>query len=1473
MLKFIILCIFTLTQSASEFNFTKIYSYQYIEIDLDKNDVFYEYEEKSNEIKFEIFEPKLNKQLYTIYQYKKKTDVRYDEITKQYTNYFEFGSYDNLEKFYKKANFFVMTKNAPPTKYNLNYKATIKKYISFMPENPIYKIDTTQSIKELNILKEFNNIYVDILVDPVYNYLSVYSEGNDILYSVNGMNECNNRQCNFEIKQSNNKNTYELRIVNLDLKKKITRKKIYYLLYINPNQPIEYYDKNFVKMFYFENINYEYILNNTVYYDDYINLKEGSIVYYTYPDIINSIDMYSDLISVKSTPQFWYKEGNKFYYIMYFLPKNKNINAKLLDFKLIYYQYNLIGDISVIAVKPTQIINYPKDYKYSSSKEKYTPLILRIVFADSFDDNVILKFSSNTQCINSTIFENDQFNKPIDCSTKKIDSSYKGKKITVIFKGEIQMATLKELNFIDLTQYELKQFSFNNQVKEISFQYDIKSISKIYIHFLNPDSNYKYYIYINKEIKYNPYKKEYLNHQGSGDLKKTISFTPTYKEKLKLIIQCKLNECLYNDYISIREGNIKINENIPHTFNQFKDLSYVVFEFNPKKYLKYKIETNTKSGGYKQSLVNDIENNNINYNECIDTFCLFQFEGNTPKYLIVISNIQEKKNSEISKVMYILFNEDKYEFEMENKFSISPYFITSFKYTFQITKADIIKNFKNVEEGGFVLKTSPNSFERYGIKVTFLTNSTTIIITKKSTDTNFEYYYYYINIKSLDNLIFKVSGSFSFDIPSNISFAYISPTSIINFPTNTKIYDSSSVGIPVYVRLVRNELNAKNEYIIGVEKSAEFTKGKIIKDDGSDLNVFTSVTQYKLSKDYPYNIYTFRFNKNPKIVFGTINGDYYYCDKREYKTFDFNFQKNENRFYIGLYNTNQPITCSYLDGNEKNLVNIYYMALNRKLDYLVNEFKVETNFLCLDNLFDIIRFNSSYELNTHLTIFDPRLDKEKLINTNNKFYLPSTISKKSLYFDKNDINYNNFRVILKEYTKNRITLKYSNNKQYEFKDTNNFTFILQYKKTESENYELKSNEQSMFLIKVLEGKVYEEIVLQKNESTISLNNNSVSFELLYGNNFTSYTITVSNFENSFYHKVYETNETDFGKLIIPQLNPPYNYVEYKNSKTIDLKINNPYFDEKSDNQKYIFVMSYAHNFENDIVQKFKYNLKLIYNPIQNIDYERLNESSINIISQKNFSSNYSIGYGKDQSFLMILSSFSEGKLDFDFLFSSNNYKNNYKLEQRYFQFTKSKLFKEFIYVLSISSKNNIKGKYTCVEISYLYGKDNKKDFQQYNDKNKVKIEVDSKGIIKFDKINGNQITYEIYVTNSIKNYTNLFENDCFLLEKKKQIKNNETINEGSILLYEIKTNTNTYKLSNITGKILINVVAIDNEYHMRIVYKSVQISLGGIGWIIFVIAAIIIVLIAIIAFLYLRNKKKEYSDYAFMKTIFGLKLE
>ena len=1447
MLKFIILCIFTYTQSATEYNFTKIYSYQYIEIDLDSSDVFYQYEEKLTKIKFEIFEPKTNKQLYTIYQYNKKTDVKFDEVTRKYINYITVRSYDNMEVFYKKGNFFVITKNEPPIRKNLNNSATIKKYISFMPENPLYKIDTFGSIKELKILNEFNNIYVDIKVDSIYNYLSVFSEGEDLLYSVNGIDECNNRECNFNIKQSKNKEIYELRIVNLDLEKNITRKSIYYLLYIKPNQTNDYYHYNFTKLFYFENINYIYTLNNSKYYEQYLDLKEGSIVYYTHPNNINSIEMFSELISLQSGPQFWYFEKNNFYYIIYFLPTIHNLNARLFEFKLKYYEENSMGDISIIAVKPTEIINYPEKYEYTQEKEKYTPLLLRIVFNNNFNDNVLLKFSSDTQCIEGTIFENNKFNTPNDCSSKKIDSSYKGKVITIIFKKDILMETIKELNFIKLSQYELKKFSFNNQIKEISFKYTMKSYSKIYINFLNPDSNYKYYIYTTENIKYNPKTKEYLNSQINGDLKKTISFKLFEKVNLIIIIQCKLDQCLYDDYITIREDNIIVDENLPKTFEEFNDLSYVVFEFIPKKYLKYKIETNTEFGGYNQSLVDQIDDN-INSDECYEQSCLFQFEGINTKYLIVISSLI---STQISKKMHILFNEDKYEFEMENKFNIKHYFISSFKFNFEIKNQEILNKFNEVKEGGFVLRIFQNYMTKYGIKVTYLNDEQIIPINKLFSDSPYDYYYSYINIKNkINNLIFKVSGSFNFDIPAYISFAYISPTFILNFPTNTYINNTSSTGIPSYVRLIKNNFNSQNEYIIGVEKNARFTEGYIIKDDGSDLNQFNPVYQYKLSKDYPKNIYTFRFDYAPKIVFGEINGDYYYNNEsRKYQNYDFNFKKDENKFYIELYNNKQDETCAYLEGNEKNFVNIYDMAYNNNLDYLIYGKKIETNFFCLDNSYNIMKFNSTNELNTQLIIFDPRLDKERL-NTNTKFYLPQK-KKKSLYFEKDDINYNIFRIILKEYTKTLIKLTYSNNKEYKLNVNNNYSFTLQYNKKESENYLLQPDSNSLIFIKLLEGKIYEEITLQKNESSIVLNNNSVAFELLYGKNFTSYTIRVKNFENKFYYKIYETNETDFGKLIIPQLNPPYIFIDCNDNKTKDLIIHNPYFDGKSDNQKYIFVMSYEHDFEKESIQKFNYNLTLIYNPIDNKDYERLNESSFNIITQKNFNSNYSIGNGKDDYFLMIFSTFSDGKLDFEVLFSSNLFKKKYNLNKNYIQINEPKLYPEFIYVLSISS-NKITGKYSCVEISFQYGKKNK-NLEKYNN---LKVVMDYKGNIIFDSINENQITYEIYITNSIDNYKNLFENDCFLLEKKKQIKNNENISEGAISLYESKDNK--YKLNNVKGNYLINVVAIDNEYHMRIVYKSfVFTEPGTSGWFIFFIFLIIILIIVLI--IAYRGKRNSYD--------------
>ena len=190
------------------------------------------------------------------------------------------------------------------------------------------------------------------------------------------------------------------------------------------------------------------------------------------------------------------------------------------------------------------------------------------------------------------------------------------------------------------------------------------------------------------------------------------------------------------------------------------------------------------------------------------------------------------------------------------------------------------------------------------------------------------------------------------------------------------------------------------------------------------------------------------------------------------------------------------------------------------------------------------------------------------------------------------------------------------------------------------------------------------------------------------------------------------------------------------------------------------------------------------------------------------------------------------------------------------------LYQELIYTLSISSPKKITDKYTCVEINFHYGKKKIDNIEKYN-QNNLKVTMDSKGNINFDSINGNNITYEIYITNSTSNYKNLFENDCFLIEKKKKIKNNENITEGSILLYEVKKNS--YKLSDIKGNYLINVVAIDNEYNMRIVYKSFQFNKPKARvWIVVLICFICIIVFTTFALIFFRYRKNKRNDYALM---------
>ena len=259
------------------------------------------------------------------------------------------------------------------------------------------------------------------------------------------------------------------------------------------------------------------------------------------------------------------------------------------------------------------------------------------------------------------------------------------------------------------------------------------------------------------------------------------------------------------------------------------------------------------------------------------------------------------------------------------------------------------------------------------------------------------------------------------------------------------------------------------------------------------------------------------------IIFGEIKGEYQYYKIREYNSYIYNIKKNINNHYIGLYTTKQNLTCAFIDLNENNLVNIYDMTYQNDLKSLINETKIESNFICLNEKYDIIKFNSSNDINITFIIYDPQIKKEEFTKSNSKFYIPQ---KKEIFFEEEQFDYDNFRVVIKIYSKNEVDLEYGKiekREKFQFLNNNSFSYVIQYNITDSESYTFNLYNDTMVFMTVLEGKIYEEISLQKNESIKTLNNNSVAFELLYGTNFALYQITISNFEKSFYYKFNERN--------------------------------------------------------------------------------------------------------------------------------------------------------------------------------------------------------------------------------------------------------------------------------------------------------------------------------------------------------------
>ena len=132
---------------------------------------------------------------------------------------------------------------------------------------------------------------------------------------------------------------------------------------------------------------------------------------------------------------------------------------------------------------------------------------------------------------------------------------------------------MKEIN-----PYEFRNFTINELTNEISFYYRLQyriNIGDIYITFLEgPKSDNYTYIIINGKTSYNLNKNDYDNIIIKDKFKENQKVIKFRLNEDKMIISLiligptqtenNLESNEYNDYISIRYGNIIINEDNPY---------------------------------------------------------------------------------------------------------------------------------------------------------------------------------------------------------------------------------------------------------------------------------------------------------------------------------------------------------------------------------------------------------------------------------------------------------------------------------------------------------------------------------------------------------------------------------------------------------------------------------------------------------------------------------------------------------------------------------------------------------------------------------------------------------------------------------------------------------------------------------------------------------------------------------------------
>ena len=377
-----------ITVSLSDYKFKTINSYSYVEFDKN-NDTFIQYTEETQEIKIEIIDDNSNNtsSLFNVYQYIDKKDVRYDNKSKQFINFVYYSTFENNKSIKKKGNYFVIT-NKNPEKEN---SSTTINYISFMPNITKEKIQMDK-MNYIYLKNERVNKYMNIEYNKTYNHLFIHSNDSSLIFYI-GNSTCINPIDVCEFVLENSSKTLETTLLKIRNSNLTSNSSAEYtiLVWKKFENEFEINSNNYTKFYYFKNYSKTFKFKNP---ELYYKFNESAFVWSIYPEVYTP-EINSSFDKIKEI--YWIGINDIFYYL-YFFKIKKNNNPQEISFNFVY-NGDQIGDVNLIAVPPTEIINYPQQFQYSQ-RNPYSPRFLRIIFNKTFEkeNNLLLTFPDRTIC-------------------------------------------------------------------------------------------------------------------------------------------------------------------------------------------------------------------------------------------------------------------------------------------------------------------------------------------------------------------------------------------------------------------------------------------------------------------------------------------------------------------------------------------------------------------------------------------------------------------------------------------------------------------------------------------------------------------------------------------------------------------------------------------------------------------------------------------------------------------------------------------------------------------------------------------------------------------------------------------------------------------------------------------------------------------------------------------------------------------